>query len=185
MEKEYITAVCLGIGLAASSGFRVFVPLLVASIAGKLGFLPLSEGFNWLASWPAIVSFSAATFAEIGAYYIPFVDNLLDNIAIPMAVGGGTLLSASVFPFENDFLKWILSIILGGGSAALIQGGTTLSRLASSKLTAGIGNPVVSTGENVAAFVTPVLSMIFPLIIAVVIIIILSVIFLSKIFCPK
>lgn len=36
MEKEIITAVAIGLGLAASCGFRVFVPMLVASIAALL-----------------------------------------------------------------------------------------------------------------------------------------------------
>ena len=91
MEKEIITAVAIGIGLAASCGFRVFVPMLVASIAARIGIFPVHEGFQWLASWPAIISFGTATVAEILAYYIPFVDNFLDTITTPLAVGGGTL----------------------------------------------------------------------------------------------
>ena len=179
MEKEIITAVAIGIGLSASCGFRVFVPLLVASIAAKMNIFPVNEGFQWLSSWPAIISFGTATVAEILAYYIPFIDNLLDTITTPMAVVGGTLLLTSVIPVDNEFLKWAIGFLFGGGAAATVQGGTVLTRLASTKLTAGIGNPVLATGEHVAAFGSSVLSLIIPLIIAA-LILLLIVYFISK-----
>ncbi len=168
MEKEVITAVALGVGLAASCGFRVFVPLLVASIAARTGVFPLNESFQWLASWPAIISFGTATIVEIGAYYIPFVDNLLDTITTPLAIGAGTLLVTSVLPMDNDLLKWITGLIVGGGAAATIQGGSVLTRLASSKLTAGAGNPVVATGEHAASIGSSLLTLVSPLLIAVI-----------------
>jgi uncharacterized membrane protein len=158
MEKEIITAAAIGLGLAASCGFRVFVPMLVASIAAKLGLFPATEGFQWLAGWPAIISFGTATAVELMAYYIPFVDNLLDTIATPLAVGGGTLLLTSVLPLDNEFLKWAAG----------------LTRLASSKLTAGAGNAVVATGEHAASFGTSVLSLVMPLIIAALLILLIA-----------
>lgn len=176
MEKETIIAIAIGIGLAASCGFRVFVPMLVAAIAAKAGLLPLNESFQWLSSWGAIVALVTATIVEITAYYIPFVDNLLDTITTPLAIGAGTLLLTSVLPVENDLLKWITGLLVGGGAAATVQGGTVLTRLASSKFTAGTGNAVVATGEHAAAFGSSILSLFIPLIIAVVVI--LAVIYL-------
>lgn len=169
-NKEIIAAVAIGIGLSASCGFRVFVPMFVASIAAKTGVLPVQEGFEWLASWPTMISFGTATIIEILAYYIPFIDNLLDAVTTPLAIGAGTLLLTSVLPIDNDFLKWTSGFIVGGGAAATIQGGSVLTRLASSKLTAGVGNPVVSTGEHVAAIGTSVLFLIIPVFIAIAII---------------
>ena len=174
MDKELIVAVAIGIGLSAACGFRVFVPMLAASIAAKLGIFPLNEGFQWLAGWPALISFGTATVVEILAYYIPFVDNLLDTITTPLAVGAGILLLTSVLPVDNDLLKWGTGFIFGGGAAATIQGGTALTRLASAKLTAGLGNPVVATGEHAAAIGTSVLSLVMPLIIASVIIVVIT-----------
>ncbi|HBC79337.1 MAG TPA: DUF4126 domain-containing protein [Bacteroidales bacterium] len=173
MDKELITAVAIGIGLSASCGFRVFVPMLVASIAAKMGIFPVNEGFQWLAGCPAIISFGTATIAEILAYYIPFIDNLLDTITTPMAVGGGTLLLTSVLPIDNEFLKWAAGFLFGGGAAATIQGGTVLTRLASTKLTAGAGNSVVATGEHAAAFGTSVLAVLIPLVFAAVVILLI------------
>ena len=169
MNKEILIAIAIGIGLSASCGFRVFVPMLVASIAARTGIFPAQEGFQWLASWPAIFCFGTATVFEILGYYIPFIDNLLDTVTTPLAIGAGTLLLTSVLPMDNDLLKWSGGFIFGGGAAATIQGGSVLTRLASSKLTAGIGNPIVATGEHVAAIGTSVLSLFIPIVIAILI----------------
>ncbi|MDX1286021.1 MAG: DUF4126 domain-containing protein [Draconibacterium sp.] len=163
MEKETITAILLGIGLAASCGFRVFVPILIAALAARFGFLPITEGFSWITSSTAITCFSVATFVEIIAYYVPFVDNLLDTISSPLAIGAGTLLAATVIPLDNELFKWVMALIIGGGTASIVQGTTTVSRISSSTFTAGIGNPVVATGENLAAIGTPVLVIMWPL----------------------
>jgi len=162
MSAELITAAAIGIGLAASAGFRVFVPMLVAAIAAKAGILPLNESFQWLASWTSIVILGTATVVEIMAYYIPVVDNLLDTIATPLAVVAGTLLLTSVLPIDSELMKWITGAALGGGSAAVVQTGSALTRLTSTKLTAGLGNPVVATVENVAATGTSILSLVIP-----------------------
>lgn len=157
-----ITAVAIGIGLAASAGFRVFVPMLVAAIAARAGVMPLNESFQWLSSWTSIVILGTATVVEIMAYYIPVVDNLLDTIATPLAVVAGTLLLTSVLPIDSELMKWITGAAVGGGSAAVVQAGSALTRLTSTKLTAGLGNPVVATVENIAATGTSILSLVIP-----------------------
>jgi len=162
MNLELITAVAIGIGLAASAGFRVFVPMLVAAVAAKTGVLPLNESFQWLSSWTAIIILGTATVVEILAYYIPFVDNLLDTVSTPLAIGAGTLLLTSVLPIDSELIRWITGAAVGGGSAAVVQSGSALTRLTSTKLTAGIGNPVVATVENVAATGTSILSLVIP-----------------------
>src|SRR5260370_32245357 len=82
---ETLLAASLGIGLSAACGFRVFVPLLVMSIASFSGHLTLAPGFQWIGSYPALITFSVATVVEIGGYYIPWVDHLLDTLATPAA----------------------------------------------------------------------------------------------------
>lgn len=173
MNIETISAVALGIGLSASTGFRVFIPLLVAGIANYAGILPLGESFSWMGSLPAIISFGVASVVEVSAYYVPFVDNLLDTIATPLSVVAGTLLMTSVFPAGSEWMKWVAGFLVGGGAAATIQSGSVLTRLFSSNFTAGVGNPVVSTGEGVAATGFSILSLFMPIVIAIVILIII------------
>ncbi len=163
MSLDWIISACLGVGLAACCGFRVFVPLLVASVATKLGVIGTVSGFEWITGWPALVGLSVATVVELGAYYIPWVDNLLDTLAGPAAVIAGTLLSTSFLKIDNPVLHWGLGLMFGGGSAAVIQAGTSLLRLGSTATTGGLGNPVVATGENVASIGLSVLTVLLPL----------------------
>src|SRR5215471_8006470 len=117
-----ILSICLGIGLSAACGFRVFVPLLVMNLASMSGHLTLAAGFAWIGSYPALIAFSVATVLEIAGYYIPWVDHLLDTIATPSAIIAGTIVTASVVTGMSPFLKWTLAVIAGGGAAALVQG---------------------------------------------------------------
>ncbi|HOY45778.1 MAG TPA: DUF4126 domain-containing protein [bacterium] len=169
MDKEIITAVALGIGLSASTGFRVFVPLLIAGAAARFGILPMNESFSWLSSNAGLGSLGVATVVEIAAYYIPFVDNLLDHISTPLSIGAGTLISASVLPIDNEIMKWLSSLVLGGGSAALVQGATAFLRLGSSGTTGGAANFLLASGENIAAIVTPIFTILLPLVMAILI----------------
>ena len=184
MSLELMTALFLGIGLSASCGFRVFVPMLAASIAGHYNLIPFigtfDGNFAWLSSWPAIIAFGTASIAEILAYYIPLVDNFLDSVASPLAMIAGALLTTSVIPIDNEVYRWILGIIVGGGSAGIVQSGTVLTRLFSSKATLTAGNPVVSTTENVAAVGGSVLSFIIPIAVGI-IFLVLFVVIISKI----
>ena len=173
---ETLSAIALGIGLSASTGFRVFIPLLVAGLASHFGILTLGENFVWMGSVPALICFGVAAVVEVLAYYIPFVDNLIDSIATPLAVGAGTLLMTSLFPAESEWMKWILGFVVGGGAAATIQSGSALTRLLSTKFTAGTGNPVISTGEGIAATGFSLLSLVAPILVAVLLIIFIVVI---------
>jgi hypothetical protein len=159
-----LLSVAAGLGLAAASGFRVFLPLLAAGAASRLGYLPLAGGFEWLASTPALVALGVATLLEILAYYIPWVDNALDTIATPAAVAAGVLASMSVLTDFPPALRWAIGIIGGGSAAGLVQGLTALLRLKSTAATGGIANPIVATIELLGAGVVAVLAILLPLV---------------------
>ena len=89
-------SVALGIGLAAATGFRLFLPLLILSGAAYTGHASLNEGFAWLGTPAAVIMLGTAAIVEIAAFYIPGVDNLLDTVATPGAVVAGTIVSAAV-----------------------------------------------------------------------------------------
>ena len=169
MSIEWIISACIGVGLAACCGFRVFVPLLIASVATKLGFVSTVAGFEWLSDWPALIGLSVATIFEIGSYYIPWLDNFLDTLATPASVVAGTLVSTSFLHIDVPVLQWGLGLMLGGGSAGIIQAGTSLLRIGSSVTTGGLANPVVATGENVASVGLSLFTILLPLVAIVVI----------------
>ena len=161
---ETFLALLVGVGLSAACGFRVFVPMVVVSAAAWGGWLPLAPGFEWLGTLPALIAFAVATAVEVASYYIPWVDNALDTVAGPAAMIAGTVLMASVIADVNPFLKWTLAIIAGGGTAATVQGMTTVARASSSALSFGLLNPVLSTIEFIGSAGLAVLVIAVPLI---------------------
>ncbi|MBO0932641.1 DUF4126 domain-containing protein [Fibrella aquatilis] len=160
---EWILSACVGVGLAACCGFRIFVPMLVAAAATHFGLIGTMPGFEWLGSWTAIIGLSIATSVELVAYYIPWVDNALDAIAMPVSVVAGTLLSTSFLRIDDSMVRWCMGLMLGGGSAGIIQAGTSLLRLGSTATTGGLANPVVATSENAASLGLSVLMVFVPL----------------------
>jgi hypothetical protein len=160
---ETLLAISLGIGLSAACGFRVFVPLLVMSVASLSGHLTLAPGFQWIGTYPALITFSVATVAEIGGYYIPWVDHLLDTMATPAAIVAGTVITAAMVSNTSPMLKWTLAAIAGGGAAGLVQGTTVLARGVSTATTGGLGNPFFATIELGGALFTSILALLVPL----------------------
>jgi len=171
---EELLGLFIGIGLSATCGFRVFVPLFGMSIAHHAGALSFSSGFDWIGSWPATIAFGIAMIIEIAAYYIPWVDNLLDTIATPAAVVAGTIVTASMVGDVSPFLRWSLAIIAGGGIAAIVQGSSVLVRGASTVSTAGLANPVVSTGELGASILGTLISIILPTFAVILVVVLLA-----------
>ncbi len=159
---ETLLSVLMGVGLSAACGFRLFVPLLVVSIASHTGHLHLSAGFEWMGSTAALIAFATATALEIAAYYVPWVDNMLDTVASPAAVIAGTILTASLASDMSPFLKWTLAVIAGGGVAGMVQGITVLARSASSAGTGGLANPILATAELGGSLFTSLLSLVAP-----------------------
>lgn len=161
---ETLSSVFAGVGLAAACGLRVFVPLLVLSIAGALGAVPLADDFAWLSTMPALVALATATVMEIAAYYVPWLDHALDVVATPAAVLAGVVTTAAVVSDLSPVIRWTLAIVAGGGVAGAVQGATVLLRVKSGVATAGVANPLVSTGETASSTVTSVLAVLAPVI---------------------
>lgn len=159
---EHFLAILMGVGLAASCGFRVFVPMLIAGLAAWGGYLEPSEGFAWIGSPVALVAFAAATVFEITAFYIPWLDNLLDAVASPAAVVAGILLSAAMMGDVSPVFQWSLAIIAGGGAAAAVQAGAVATRLTSTASSGGMGNFLVATLETAASVIFSLLSVVVP-----------------------
>ncbi len=170
MNFEILLTILMGIGLSAASGFRVFIPFLVVSIASFTGNLTLADSFSWIGTLPAMITFGVATVLEIAGYYIPWVDNILDTITSPMAVVAGAVLMASVVTDISPFVKWTLAIIAGGGVAGTVQAVTGVTRATSTLTTGGLGNPAVSSVESGSSITLSAMSIFIPLIAGIIVI---------------
>jgi len=171
-----ILNLCLGLGLSAACGFRVFVPMLVMGLAARTGYLTLSPGFAWIGETPALVTLTVATVAEIAAYYVPWLDNALDVAASPVAVVAGIVVSASVVTDIDLYLRWTLAVIAGGGAAGSIQLLTAGTRHLSTVTTAGFGNPLVATLELCGSLLLSALALLVPALAALAVVLLLVVV---------
>jgi len=177
MTIETIFSICLGIGLAASVGFRVFIPLFALSLAAYFDFWELNESWQWIGGTTALITLGVATIIEIVAYYIPYIDNLLDTIAVPLAALAGTAVMMSTVTDLSPLITWALAIIAGGGTAAAIAGSSSTTRLASTATTGGLANPIVSSLETGTSVVISVVSVFIPVLAVILVFIILFIIF--------
>jgi hypothetical protein len=180
-----IVAIFAGVGLAAACGFRVFVPLFIASLAANTGIEAfggmdfqalLGTDFDWLGSTPVTIALGVATVLEVGSYYIPWLDNALDTVATPAAVVAGTFISGAMLPefMGDEALKWIVAAIMGGGTAGVVQGASVITRGTSTASTGGIGNPAVSTAELGGSVLTAGLAVLVPILAGVLVLVMLA-----------
>jgi hypothetical protein len=173
MTSESLLGIGVGLALAAAAGFRVFVPLLALSLAAQSGWVALSPSFDWLATMPATLALATATVLEIGAYYVPFFDNLLDSLAAPLAVVAGVVASAALLTDLPPWLQYSIAIIAAGGTAGAVHASTSLLRLKSSAATAGFGNPILATLELAGSVLISGLALVAPLIALAVVMVII------------
>ncbi len=177
MTSETIISIFLGIGLAASVGFRVFLPLFALSLASYSGVWDVNDSWQWIGSLTAVIALGVATVVEIFAYFIPWVDNLLDSFAVPLAAIAGTAVMVSTVANLDPVVTWSLAIIAGGGTATAIKGANAAGRVVSTATTGGLANPIVSTVETGTAVVVTTASIFAPIVAVVLVIIILFIIF--------
>src|SRR5262245_25944226 len=128
---------------------------------------------SWMGSHAALVAFATATALEVAAYYVPWLDSLLDTVATPTAITAGIVAMAAVTPELSPLLRWTLAFVAGGGAAGLVQVSTALLRLKSSTLTAGVGNPVGATGELMRSVTLSLLGLLAPIVAATAVVIFL------------
>jgi Domain of unknown function (DUF4126) len=161
--SDLTLSIVLGVVLAAATGFRVFLPMLIVSGAAYTGHLSLDNSFAWLGTPSALTMLSVAALVEVLAYYVPGVDNLLDAVATPAAFVAGTIVSAAVMTDLPPMAKWMAAVIAGGGTASFTQGVTAILRAKSTVFTGGFGNPVIATGELGGSVLLSLLALAAPL----------------------
>ncbi len=180
---ETILSFLLGIGLSAAAGFRVFVPMLIVSLASMAGVITLSPGFQWMGTPVAALVFAVATLVELLGFLVPWVSNALDSIATPAATIAGVIMMAAVLTNMDPLLRWALAIIAGGGVALTVQGATVVTRAVAAGSTGGVANPAVAILETISALVVTITTIVIPMIMGV--LVLMVVLLLLRIVIPK
>lgn len=181
---QVLIAASTGLGLAAASGFRVFLPPFLMAVWLRLGFLDVNiEGseFEAFSSDVSILLLGVASLSEIMAYKIPWMDNMLDSLATPLAGLAGIYLVAVSLEGADPSVQWALAIIAGGGSSLSIQSATVAGRGLSSMFTLGMANPFFSLIEDIASVLLIFIALLAPLAALFASVILIFVIFRRKI----
>ena len=163
IDMNTTIAIFSGVALAAACGFRVFVPLLAMSLASRFELIHFSEGFAWVGSDAAMLAFAIASALEIAAYYLPWIDNLLDSIATPLSVVAGAIVMASFVADMDPLFKWTMILIAGGGLAGFVQSSTVTARAISTGTTGGLANPLIATAEVGGSAILSVIALLLPI----------------------
>ncbi len=172
---ELLVSICMGIGLAAACGLRVFLPLVALSVGTKLGIVTPGEGWEWIGSTAAVAGLSVAALVEIGGYYVPWVDHALDALATPLAVVAGAFAALATMGIVSDLPPMVshgAALLTGGAAAGAVQATSVAARAASTITTGGVLNPIVSTVENAFSAVLSFLALVLPIVAGVALLVI-------------
>jgi hypothetical protein len=180
---DVIGSFLLGIGLSAAVGFRVFVPMLLMSLASMAGWITLAPGFQWMGTPVAALVLAVATLVELLSFMVPGVSNALDGIATPAAAIAGTIVMASVLTEMSPVARWALAIIAGGGVALTVQGATVVTRAAAAGATVGVASPIVALLEAIAALTVTITAIVIPVLMGILMLIVVAL--LWRIVIPK
>ncbi len=153
----------MGFSLAAVVGIRAFTPLLAAGLAARWDLIPLGSGFSWLQSNEALLILGAATAIELLGDKIPTVDHLLDAAGLVVKPVAGCLVMAA--PLLELDTKWatLLGLLTGSTVAGAVHLARAQLRVVSTVSTAGIGNPILSSAEDLIAGGASVLAILLPI----------------------
>ncbi len=168
---EAISGLSAAFGLSGSAGLNAYIPLLVVALAARFPMsdplVKLQAPFDLMGSWWAIGLIAMLLVIEIVADKIPAVDSINDGIQTFVRPAAGAILFAGSANVITD-----IHPILSLGAGLLVAGGVHATKAAARPVvtvsTAGVGNPVVSTLEDIVAVVVSLLAVVLPIIAAII-----------------
>jgi hypothetical protein len=168
-----VPSLAMGIGLAACAGIRAWLPLLLAGGLARWGVIELGPSFQFISGDPALILFGVATVIEILGDKVPAVDHALDSISTVLRPVAGSILAASVLWQVSDPLTALtLGVAVGAPTSLVPHAAKSVLRAASTTLTGGLANPLISVLEDILAFGLFLLTVLVPVVVAIVLIVI-------------
>jgi hypothetical protein len=149
-------------GLSASAGLNAYIPLLIVALLARFtDLITLREPFTALESWWAIGVLIVLTLIEFFVDKIPAVDTINDIIQTIIRPAAGAVLfaaSAQVITDISPVLALVCGLLVAGG----VHAAKATARPVVTATTAGTGNAVVSTVEDILSALTALLSVVLP-----------------------
>lgn len=163
----WVLPALLGLGLASATGLRTFLPLLLLAVAARFELfgVRLNDQMDWLGSAPAIAALAVAAVTEVAADKIPVVDNLLNGLGFIVRPIAGAVAAGAVFWGVDPAAAAIAGLIVGAPAALAFNAAQGGVRAASTGMTGGLANPVISTVDDVLSAVLAVLALLAPVLV--------------------
>lgn len=171
----WILPALLGLGLAAATGLRAFLPLLLLGIAARFQLfgVTLNEHVAWIGSDGALIALGLATAIELLADKVPILDHALSAIGTVTRPLAAILAAGSVFAGVDPMIAAVAGVIIGAPTALAFHAAQSGTRVASTATTGGLANPVVSVIEDLLAVGTVLLAFVAPLLVPLVLLVLL------------
>lgn len=160
MQATVVTV--MGLGLAATCGLRAFLPLLVINLLALTGFVELGEGYAFMAHWTATLAFATATIAEFAADKFPGFDHTMDAAGTVLRPTAAAVAASSMIAHFDPLAGVILGLIGGAAVAAGVQLAKAKVRVATTAVTGGLGNWVVSLVEDAVTVTSVTIAVLAP-----------------------
>lgn len=168
---EAISGLSAAFGLAGSAGLNAYIPLLLVALASKFPtadpLIKLQTPYDLLSSWWVIGLLAVLLIIEVLADKIPAVDSVNDGIQTFVRPAAGAFLfagSANVITEMHPILALSAGLLVAGG----VHATKAAARPVVTVTTAGMGNPIVSVLEDIVAFVVSLMSLLLPILAALV-----------------
>ncbi len=149
-------------GLSTSAGLNAYIPMLTLALLARFtSLVELGEPWSALTSWWIIGLLVILLIVETLADKIPAIDSVNDVVQTFIRPAAGAIVFAATTQNTihlHPVLAFACGVILAG-SVHLVKAG---GRPVVTSTTAGIGNPIVSTIEDIIATITSVVAIIFP-----------------------
>jgi len=161
-------------GLSASAGLNAYIPMLIIALTARFtNLVELSAPYDLLENGWVIAALTVLLIVEVLADKVPVVDHVNDAIGTLVRPTAGALLFAAASGSVVDIDPRV-AMILGFVVAGATHGAKATARPMVTASTGGIGNPVISTVEDVAALLTSVVAVLAPVLIGAGLVVLLA-----------
>ena len=136
-----------GLALSTAAGFNAYLPLLVTGVlARSTDLITLDAPFDRLEEPVVLAVIAAVGVVDFVGDKVPAIDHVLHAIGLVVAPVSGAFLALGVGPDEGALPA--IALVSGAVAAGAAQGARSIARPVSTVATGGIGNPIVSLGED-------------------------------------
>lgn len=167
IDGATLTVILSALGLSGATGLNAWLPLLLTAGLQRVGWVDLDPAWAQLGDTPVLLALGALFVLDFVGDKVPIVDHALHAAGIIVHPAAGTVLFDAQ---AGSDVSLLVSLVLGGGSAGLLHTARATARPAVSGATAGIGAPVMSALEDLAAVLLVIVAFLIPVVAGVVVI---------------